>query len=106
MVERIEGRVGDYLIGEDGQKVHILNHIPKGIKGLLGCQFVQDKPREIVVLAVVDLAAFDAVQEKQLIQNVKDRLGQLITVEVKCVNALPRTKSGKVRQAICTIKDI
>ena len=68
VIEKIEGRVGDFLLGEDGQKIHILNHIPKGIEGLISCQFVQEKAESIKVLAVVDEAKFTQ-QEQQLITN-------------------------------------
>lgn len=106
MVERIEGRVGDYLVGENGQKVHILNHIPKGVEGLLACQFVQDTANCIQAVVVIDSDVFDNAQKQQLITNIKERLGQSMNVEVKLVDAIPRTKNGKVRQAICNLKDV
>jgi len=103
MVDQVDGRVGDYLIGENGQKVYILNHIPKGVDGLIECQFIQDEPGVICVLAVVEPTSFDCVQENYLTQNVKERLGRSMAVEIKYVEALQRTKNGKVRQAICTL---
>ena len=102
LIEKIEGRAGDYLVGENGQKVYILNHIPKGVDGLLACQFVQNTPDCIQAVVVVD-DVFDNAQKKQLINNIKDRLGQSIRVEIKPVDSIPRTKSGKVRQAICSL---
>lgn len=105
IIERIEGRVGDFLIGEDGQRVHILNHIPKGVKGLLATQFVQDELKAIEVKAVVDSRFFDKQQEQVLIANTKARLGQSMEVFVTIVDKIPKTKNGKTRQAICAIKD-
>ncbi|MCM5508689.1 MULTISPECIES: phenylacetate--CoA ligase family protein [Vibrio] len=104
VIEKIEGRVGDFLLGEDGQKIHILNHIPKGIEGLISCQFVQEKAESIKVLVVVDQAKFTTQQEQQLIANTNERVGQSITVDVHRVDALPRTKNGKVRQAVCSVE--
>ena len=100
IVDSIEGRTGDYLVAEDGQKVHILNHIPKGVEGLLGTQFVQQKDLSIIILVVVDGALFNKVQEDKLILNTKERLGVSIKVNVKKVDAIPRTKNGKVKQAM------
>lgn len=100
LVDSIEGRTGDYLVAEDGQKVHILNHIPKGVEGLLGTQFVQKKDLSIDVLVVVDEVLFNKAQEDKLISNTKERLGASIEVNVKKVDAIPRTKNGKVKQAI------
>ncbi|MCD1207657.1 capsule biosynthesis protein CapK [Vibrio cholerae] len=106
VIERIEGRIGDYLVGEDGQKVHILNHIPKGITGIMGCQFVQSERGHIVVKVVADAEQFNQEQQKQLISNTQARLGSSLNVTIDIVSALERTANGKIRQAICTIKDV
>ncbi|MEH0760550.1 phenylacetate--CoA ligase family protein [Vibrio sp. 16] len=103
IIDRIEGRVGDYLVGEDGQKIHILNHIPKGVEGLLATQFVQDNFDEVKVLAVVDRSVFKDTHEKQLIENTKARVGKSLTVTVEIVDSLIRTNNGKIRQAICNL---
>ncbi|MBT2153192.1 phenylacetate--CoA ligase family protein [Pseudoalteromonas tetraodonis] len=103
IVEAIEGRVGDYLLAEDGQKVHILNHIPKGVEGLIATQFIQDKKNEITILVVTDKEKFDQKQISILIANAKSRLGMSITFDVKKVEKLPRTNNGKIRQAICSL---
>ena len=103
MIDHIKGRIGDYLVAEDGQKIHILNHIPKGIAGLIATQFTQDCPEEIKVLVVVEKSIFLAAQELQLIKNVQDRLGKSIKISIKIVDSIPKTKNGKSRQAICTI---
>ncbi|MEL0654602.1 phenylacetate--CoA ligase family protein [Pseudoalteromonas issachenkonii] len=103
IIDRIEGRVGDYLVGEDGQKIHILNHIPKGVEGLLATQFIQSSHHEIKVLVVVTPSLFTEAQQEKLINNTKKRLGKSIAVSVEIIDAIPRTKNGKVRQAICSI---
>ncbi|NMM39539.1 phenylacetate--CoA ligase family protein [Pseudoalteromonas arctica] len=100
IVDSIEGRTGDYLVAEDGQKVHILNHIPKGVEGLLGTQFVQKKDLSIVILVVVDESLFNKDQKYKLILNTKERLGESIKVNIKKVDAISRTKNGKIKQAI------
>ncbi|MGR5409974.1 phenylacetate--CoA ligase family protein [Vibrio sp. PNB22_8_1] len=105
IVDRIDGRIGDYLIGEDGQKVHILNHIPKGVEGLIATQFIQDQLDCIEIQAVVEPKVFNTHQEHILIENTKERLGKSIEVFVTIVEKIQKTKSGKTRQAICRIKD-
>ncbi|WP_322804536.1 phenylacetate--CoA ligase family protein [Vibrio alfacsensis] len=103
IIDRIDGRIGDYLIGEDGQKVHILNHIPKGVKGLIATQFKQDHPNQIEVQAVVNAQVFDKQQERILIDNTKARLGRSMDVFITIVDKIQKTKNGKTRQAICTL---
>ncbi|KQA21383.1 capsule biosynthesis protein CapK [Vibrio metoecus] len=104
VVKRIEGRVGDYLVGEDGQKIHILNHIPKGVEGIIACQFIQNKPKEIVVKVVANKESFDFFQQDKLVENTKKRVGNSIEVVVDVVSDLERTSNGKCRQAICNIE--
>lgn len=106
VIERIEGRIGDYLVGEDGQKVHILNHIPKGIAGIMACQFVQSERGQVVVKVVADAEQFNEEQQQKLISNTQARLGSSLIVTIEIVAALERTGNGKIRQAICTIKDV
>ena len=105
IIESIEGRVGDYLMGEDGQEIYILNHIPKGVSGLIATQFVQKDFSEVTVLVVVDKQLFTSLESNKLIDNTKERLGQSIKVMIIEVDAIPRTKNGKVRQAICEVSD-
>uniref|UniRef100_UPI0040487A8B exopolysaccharide biosynthesis protein VpsH n=1 Tax=Vibrio anguillarum TaxID=55601 RepID=UPI0040487A8B len=106
IIEHIKGRVGDYLVGEDGQKVHILNHIPKGVAGIIACQFVQSEHEQIVVKVVADAEQFNEEQQQKLISNTQARLGSSLIVTIEMVAALERTTNGKIRQAICTIKDV
>lgn len=105
LVDRIEGRIGDYLIAEGGQKVHILNHIPKGVNGLLGSQFVQETRDEIEAVVVIDPSRFDEEQAALLTKNIRDRLGAGVRVKISPVESLPRTANGKVRQAICKVQN-
>ena len=100
MIDHIEGRNGDYLIGEDDQKIHILNHIPKGVEGLISCQFVQTSRNHIKILVLADKNLFTAKQTALLIANTKERVGSTIDVDVSIVKLLAKTKNGKVRQAV------
>ncbi|MBQ4834141.1 phenylacetate--CoA ligase family protein [Pseudoalteromonas sp. MMG010] len=105
IVEQIEGRIGDYLIGEDGQKIAILNHISKGVKGVLACQFYQQQKEKIEIRVVVEPNVFDEQQKAILIHNTHERVGYSIEVQVNEVPQLEQTKAGKIRQAICTYKE-
>lgn len=106
LVDSIEGRIGDYLMAANGQKIHILNHIPKGVCGLLATQFIQDCINEVTVLVVVDSKVYTILQERALINNVKERLGGEVSVKIQQVDSISRTNNGKVRQAICRVEVI
>lgn len=102
LVDSIEGRTGDYLVAEDGQKIHILNHIPKGVSGLLGVQFIQKEYMKIEVLVTCN-SNFTTEQKLKLIGNTKERLGNTMDVTITIVDDLIRTKNGKMKQAICDL---
>ncbi len=103
MVESIEGRTSSYLIAANNQKVYSVSHISKGVAGLLSCQFIQKSRGEITILVVID-HRFIASEEKKLIASAQLRLGDIVVI-IEKVTSVPRTKNGKVRQAICLIKD-
>lgn len=105
IIEKIEGRTGDYLVAEDNQKIHILNHIPKGVAGLIACQFYQQIKGAVHIFVMVDTAVFNEKERNILIENTKERLGHSMVVTVEVVDSIQRTKNGKMRQAICKIKD-
>jgi len=103
VIDHIKGRVADYLLGEDGQKIYSLYHIEKGVQGLIATQYVQNTAHEIRVLAVADETIFEEKQQSILTSNIKKYLGENIDVTTECVDRLPKTKNGKVRHAICNI---
>ena len=83
-----------------------MNHIPKGVCGLLATQFIQDCINEVTVLVVVDSKVYTILQERALINNVKERLGGEVSVKIQQVDSISRTNNGKVRQAICRVEVI
>jgi len=107
IVEEISGRAVDYLVGQFGQKIGSaqLSFVPKGVDGLLECQFIQKASDSIKVLTVVDYDLFNEPQKLKLTDNLKYCLGQDVNVEVQVVSQLTRTKSGKVRHIIREITD-
>ena len=104
IVEKIEGRVADYVYSTDKRKVFVLSQCVKGVAGVMGSQFFQDKHGEVKVNVVAG-SDFSPVEERLLIQNVKDYLGAGMSVRINLVDSLQKSNSGKVRQAICSIGD-
>ena len=104
LVKGIEGRVVDYVFATSGHKVFALDQCVKGVSGVLGSQYVQSEKGQIEVRVVAD-SCFDSAAISKLIYNVKVRLGEDMFVSVVEVEMLERTINGKVRQAICNVKD-
>ena len=69
---------------------------------MLGCQYFQNTKGKIEI-RIVPSSSFTGKEKQKFIKNVKSRLGVSMEVEVVLTDNLVRSKSGKVRQAICTI---
>lgn len=102
IVDSIEGRQVDSVFAFDGTPVYALDQCSKNVKGLLGSQYIQNRLKEINVLVIAD-SGFSSSDESKLVSNVKARLGEKMKVNISKVDALIRTKNGKVRQAICEV---
>ncbi len=104
IVDSIEGRSVDFVLTFDGTPIYALDQCSKGVQGILGCQYVQNNKRSIGV-RVVSSPLFTEKEKNKLIKNIRSRLGDSMLVEIMITDNLLRSKSGKVRQAICTIED-
>lgn len=103
VIAAIEGRVADYVIGANGNKVHLLNNITWGMDGILSTQYVQKKADSVDINVVVNPAVYTSEIEQKLIVAAKKRFGSSMTVNVNQVDNIPLTKNGKFRQAICEV---
>jgi phenylacetate-coenzyme A ligase PaaK-like adenylate-forming protein len=91
----------DVLVGADGNFVSpsILTHPFKVVVGVIRSQLVQTAEDHVQVLLEVT-ASFDAAQERQLRDALKQRLGQGMAIELTVVDEIPRERSGKFRWVI------
>lgn len=101
-VFRIVGRTDDNVVTPEGRTVGRLDHIFKGVRGVRECQIVQDAPDHLVLLVVAD-ATFDEQAGRDLIDNLRVRVGDSIKVEIQAVHSIPRTSSGKFKGVVSKI---
>jgi phenylacetate-CoA ligase len=94
---QIIGRVDDVIVTPDGRRVGRIDHIFKGLHGIRECQVIQETAR-LIRLKIVMSGEFD--QETQLLENIRERLGPAMQVELERVERIPRTSSGKFRSVI------
>ena len=99
VLESLEGRVDDYVVGADGRRVGRLSHVPKGLPGVLAMQFVQSRPGEIAARVVCEDVLEDATSTI-IRERLRERLGERTVIEVQQVAALERTPRGKIRGVI------
>jgi len=102
LVASIQGRADDVVKLPDGRHVGRLDHIFKGVDGILEAQIRQDQIDRIDIF-VVPTAGYSTAVETKLRTNASDRLGGGVLIHVQAVNAIPRTRNGKLRGVVCNV---
>lgn len=92
---RVDGRESDYLVAPDGSRLIGMNHIPRSIPGLLQMQLRQIETDRVVVLVVPD-GLPNHTLKAAITTQVRARLPQTMTIEIRFCEAIEREKSGKL----------
>ena len=101
-VTRVIGRLDDNLITPDGRVQTRLDGIFKMIQGVRESQLEQIA-RDRLIVRVVPLGAFGAEAEGEVRARIARIFGGEMRVEIRIVDALPRTRGGKVRYQVNSI---
>ncbi len=96
LIERIEGRVEDYIRTPDGRLVGRLDHIFKGVAHVREAQLVQRRVDELI-LRIVRADGFGDGDEQAILANARERLGSSIALRCEYVEAIERSAGGKFR---------
>lgn len=92
----LDGRIEDYVVTPDGRRIGRMDHVFKDMLSVSEAQIVQDTPASIEVLVVPRLGWSD--RERHALEvELRGRLGTEISIEIRCVDAIPREPSGKLR---------
>lgn len=102
LIDEVIGRVDDPIRLSDGRSVGRLDHLFKGIDGILEAQIRQERPDGIAML-VVPSAGFGDHTREALRANVRHRLGDEIALEIRLVDSIPRSANGKFKGVVCDI---
>lgn len=104
LIKRILGRIEDYVVSLDGRRFGRLDHIFKGVKGLINGQIVQKRKGEIII-RIIKETGFTNASTKQLIKQARERLGNSIQITVEEVKELEKEKNGKTKLVISRITE-
>ncbi|HUK56201.1 MAG TPA: hypothetical protein VLY20_06040 [Nitrospiria bacterium] len=96
LVERIEGRVEDYVRTPEGRIVGRLDHLFKDATRVREAQIVQSRPDEVVI-RVVRNPGYSPHDEQRIRAEARLRLGDSIRVRFEYVERIDRTAGGKFR---------
>ncbi len=99
IVESVDGRYEDYVALPDGTMLGRLDHVFKDMVNIREAQLVQDARDRLKVL-IVPLSGYGPDDERRLLLEFRARLGDQIGLDLRYVQTIPRTKSGKLRFVI------
>jgi phenylacetate-CoA ligase len=102
VVETLEGRWDDFVVTSDARYIGRLDHVFKGLHGIVEAQIVQTDVRQLAVF-VVRGREYAPATEEALRKNLKGRTSQDMEVEVVHVDAIPRGAHGKFRAVVSTV---
>jgi phenylacetate-CoA ligase len=105
LIERVTGRVADFLVRADGSRVAGISLIERTltlIDGIKQMQIVQQAVDDIV-LNVVPGQGFGASTEARLREEFAIAFGPTLRVQIVRVTEIPRLRSGKYRFSICNV---
>lgn len=103
-IERIEGRMDDYVITPEGVRVMRFDYLFKDTANVRECQVVQEQLGEIV-LKIVRREHYGTKDEELITSEVKRWISSTITTRFEYVTELPREASGKFRAVKSLLRD-
>lgn len=101
ILEAIEGRVEDLCCTPDGRQMLRFDAVFKGVSRIKEAQVVQDSLEHFTVY-VVPAAGFAQEALNVIQRNMYSHVGKL-QIDVKCVDVIPRSPSGKFRAVVCKL---
>ena len=96
VVSSVDGRQEDYIELKNGARLGRMDHIFKDLINIREAQIFQDVPG-MVVVRVVRGDGYEAQDERRLLQEFRQRVGDQAEIRVDYVDRLPRSKTGKLR---------
>jgi len=102
IIDAIDGRREDYVVLPNGALVGRLDHIFKNQVHVREAQIYQpDLTR--VVLRLVEARDFTMRDERALVAAARTWLGDSLRIEIEHLEALPRTRTGKLRFVVSDV---
>jgi phenylacetate-CoA ligase len=99
LIESIAGRDDDPVRLPDGRSIGRLDHVFKGVPGILEAQIRQPRADRLEVL-VVPARDFGEATHRALLAGLRERLGTALALDIRRVEAIPRGANGKFRGVV------
>lgn len=102
LVERVVGRVEDYILTPDGRYVGRLDHLFKDAVNVKFAQVIQNKIDEVII-RVIKEQNYTQKDENEIYKESRLRLGSKINIVFEYVNEVERLSNGKFRFIVSNI---
>jgi len=99
VIERIDGRPNDFVFSPVNGRINLgnISNSVKGVHGIKKFQIVQSVPDKILVILAIDREHYTENDERILIRNLRDRLGEAMSIDIEHKDDISRERSGKHR---------
>jgi phenylacetate-CoA ligase len=101
-MEKIIGRMDDIIVTPDGRRIGRLSPVFKAFP-VKEVQYIQ-KVKELVEVHIVKDKEYTLETESQVIKELRKRVGDEISIQLKYVPFIPRSKGGKLKSIISSIR--
>lgn len=102
VIDKIIGRVEDYILTPSGRKVFMMSNMLDSLPGVLEGQIRQDELGAIRVL-LVPVPGQGPIRPAEVVKRAQMMLGSDMRVNVEEVREIPRTRNGKLRVVVRSI---
>ncbi|MDR1326174.1 MAG: hypothetical protein LBK00_09085 [Treponema sp.] len=99
----IDGRIEDAITLPNGVKLGQLNHLFKPLTAIKEAQ-IHQKDLYHIDFDIVKGKDYTVEDEKQLMQEIRERIDDSVFITINYVETIPRTKTGKLRLVISDIR--
>jgi phenylacetate-CoA ligase len=104
IVERVDGRLEDYVLLGNGVRIGRMDHIFKDMVNIREAQIHQTRRGEITI-RVVRGEAYRSDDEQALLRETVKRVGTETKITIEYLDALPRSPTGKLRFVVSDLAE-
>jgi phenylacetate-CoA ligase len=102
LVERIVGRIEDYVVTPEGRYIGRLDHVFKHDLHVVEAQLIQEELDLLLVRVVKDIGYSDK-DTSEILHELRNRLGNSMRLEFEFVPRIPREPNGKFRFVVSRV---
>lgn len=104
VIERIDGRLEDYIITPEGRRIGRMDHVFKDALEVREAQIFQPSIDRLIV-RIVPGADYTRDSEKRITRELRARVGNQIRISYELRGSLPREPNGKFRAVASALSE-